>query len=412
MKERIKKIFTRVKVLFKNRLAVAGFIILVVVLGFAGWRIFGKRQSNAQFQTTPVEKGTIVSSISSSGQILIANIVNITSNASGLVKKVYVKDGDRVTAGQKILELVLDSDAKQRSVSAYSSYLSAKNSLDSAVVTLWTLDSAMWAANRTFINDAVARGLPTYDPTYIQENDNWLAAEAKYKNQQAIIAQTTMALNSAWLSYQSVSPNVAAPMSGVIANITYAEGMTLGGTSDTSQGIAVIRSEGNPLAMFSLSEIDVLNVKPGQKATIKLDSITDKTFTGKVVTVDRIGTVSSGVTSYPAVIRFDTEALEILPNMSAAANIILETKDNVLLVPTSAIQKQGDQSVVRVLRGKQEQTIIVETGLISDTQTEIVSGLSEGEEVIVSSIASTTNTQRGGSSVFGGFSGGGRFIGR
>lgn len=408
----MKKILDKIKILFKNRPAIAGFVILVVVLGFAGWRIFGQRQSKAQYQTIPVEKGTIVSSVSASGQILTANVVNITSNASGLVKKVLVKDGDRVTAGQKILELVLDSDAKQRSVSAYSSYLSAKNSLDSTVAALWTLDSAMWAANRTFINDAVARGLLAYDPTYIQENDNWLAAEAKYKKQQAVIAQAKVALSNAWLSYRAVSPNVSAPMSGVITNITYAEGMTLDGTSDTGQAVAVLRSEGNPLATFSLSEIDVLSVKPGQKATIKLDSITDKTFTGKVATVDRIGKVSSGVTSYPVVIRFDTEASEILPNMSATANIILETKDNVLLVPTSAVQKQGDQSVVRVLKGKQEQTVTVETGLISDTQTEIVSGLSENDEVIVSSLASSTSTQRGGSSVFGGFGGAGRFIGR
>jgi len=385
------------------------FIVLVVVFGFLGWRTFGGKQQ-AQYQTSQVERGTIVSTISASGQILVANIVNITTSAKGLVKKVYVQDGDRVTLGQKILEMTLDSDAQQKSVSAYSSYLSAKNSLDSAQVSLYTLDSAMWAAQRKFINDAVSRSLTIDDPTYIQENDDWLAAEAKYKNQQNVIAQSQIGLSSAWLSYQAVSPIVYAPMSGIITNITYVEGMTISASDDTGQTVAVIKSEGTPLASFNISEIDVSKVKPGQKATIELDSIADKTFTGKILSVNRIGTVTSGVTNYPVVIKFDTEAPEILPNMAATANIIVETKDNVLLIPSSAIQRQGTQDVVRVLKGKKEQTVVVETGLVSDTQTEILEGLSEGDEVVVSTISQTS--QQGGTSVFGGGGAGRMFMGR
>ncbi len=385
------------------------FIVLVVVFGFLGWRTFGGKQQ-AQYQTSQVERGTIVSTISASGQILVANIVNITTSAKGLVKKVYVQDGDRVTLGQKILEMTLDSDAQQKSVSAYSSYLSAKNSLDSAQVSLYTLDSAMWAAQRKFINDAVSRSLTIDDPTYIQENDDWLAAEAKYKNQQNVIAQSQIGLSSAWLSYQAVSPIVYAPMSGIITNITYVEGMTISASDDTGQTVAVIKSEGTPLASFNISEIDVSKVKPGQKATIELDSIADKTFTGKILSINRIGTVTSGVTNYPVVIKFDTEAPEILPNMAATANIIVETKDNVLLIPSSAIQRQGTQDVVRVLKGKKEQTVVVETGLVSDTQTEILEGLSEGDEVVVSTISQTS--QQGGTSVFGGGGAGRMFMGR
>lgn len=390
--------------LFSSRKRAVIAVVLMLLVGIFIWRGVSGKEKAPQYQTAAVERGTIVSSVSASGQILTANIVNVTSNASGLVKKIYVKDGDRVTAGQKILEMVLDSDSKQRSASAYSSYLSAKNSLDSAQVTLWTLDSAMWAANRTFIDDAVSRGLPTWDPTYIQESDNWLAAEAKYKNQQKVISQSQTAVNNAWLAYQAVSPIITAPMSGIITNITYTQGMTLGGTSDTSQRIAVIRSEGNPLATFNLSEIDVAKVNPDQKATIKLDSIADKTFTGKVLTVDRIGTVTSGVTNYPVVIKLDTEAPEILPNMSATATIILEAKDNVLLVPSGAVQKQGDQNVVRVMKGKQEQTVVVETGLTSDTQTEITSGLNEGDLVVTGTISSVSSRE-GGTSPFGGMGG-------
>jgi len=399
------------KSFFKNRFRAAIILAVIVGLIVMGVRLVKSKNQESQIQTQKVERGTIVSSISASGQILTANIVNITTNTKGLIKKVYVKDGDKVWVGQKLMELTLDSDAQQKASAAYASYLSAKNNLDSAQATLYSLQSQEFAANQKFINDAVARSLKTDDPTYIQQYADWLAAEAKYKNQQNVITQSQVAVSSAWLSYQTVSSIITTPISGTITNLTYSEGMTLSPSADSSQRIAVIKSEGTPIASFNISEIDVSKVRPGQKVTIKLDSLADKSFTGKVVSVDRIGTVTSGVTNYPVVIKFDTEAPEILPNMSATANIILEVKDNVLLIPLSAIQKQGDQNVVRVMKGKQQQTVNVEVGLSSETQTEILSGLSEGDEVVVSTTTTNSNSQTG-RSVFGGGGAGRMFMGR
>lgn len=339
--------------------------------------------------------------ISASGQVLTANIVNINSSARGMVEKVNVKDNDKVNGGQKIAEIDLDLEGQQKASSAYSSYLSAKNSLDSAQVSLWTLDSAMWAANRKFVNDALARGLLNYDPTYIQENDEWLAAEAKYKNQQSVVSQAKSSVTNAWNSYQAVSPIIVSPIKGQITNLTLTEGMVINTTTDPSVRVAVIKAEGTPLISFNLSEVDVSKVKPGQKATITIDSVSGKSFTGRLMIVDRIGTVTSNVTNYPVVVKLDTDSNEILPNMSATANIILESKSDVLLVPSSAIQKQNGQSVVTIIKSGSQQTVNVETGIVSDTQTEIVSGLSEADIVIISTTMSTTaNTT--GRSVFSG----------
>jgi macrolide-specific efflux system membrane fusion protein len=404
------KIFRFFKNFFKNRFREAIIFAVIIGLIIVAVRVVKSKNQQPQIQTQKVERGTIISSISASGQILTANIVNITTNTKGLVKKVYVKDGDKVTAGQKIMEISLDSDVQQKASAAYASYLSAKNNLDSAQATLYSLQSQEFAANQKFINDAVARSLKTDDPTYIQQYADWLAAEAKYKNQQNVITQSQVAINSAWLAYQSVSPIITAPISGTITNLTHSEGMTLSASADVSQRIAVIESEGTPMATFNISEIDVSKVRSGQKATIKLDSLSDKTFTGKVMAVDKIGTITSGVTNYPVVIKFDSGASEILPNMSATANIILEVKDNVLLVPSSAIQKQNDQNVVKVMKGKQQQAVNVEVGLSSDTQTEIISGLSEGDEIITST--SSTSSNQSGGSVFSGGGAGRMFMGR
>lgn len=394
------------------------FIILVglAVAGFLGSRLF-KKTPQATYQTTTVEWGTLISTISASGQVLTANIIDVATDATGLVKQVYVSDGDSVVAGQKVLEITLDAAGRQRNASAWTSYLAAQKSVTDAQTSLYGLKSDLLTKEDAFQTVKETTSYATDEERlafHVAEN-NYLASKAKYDNQATVISQAQLAVNNAWLAYQTSSPVVTAPIAGTVSNLTYAEGMVLGGSQDATPRLAVIRSAGTPLASFNVSEIDVSKVKPGQKATVKLDSLADKTFTGKVLNVDRIGTVTSNVTNYPVVIGLDTNAPEILPNMSATASIILETKDNVLLIPSGAIQKQGDQAVVRVVKVGQEQAVIVETGLTSDTQTEITSGLSEGDEVITSATASS-GSSTGGRSVFGtgGFGGGGEqmFIGR
>jgi len=392
----MKKIISFWKKLKKSQ-KIAAVVVSAGVLLFFGWRILGKKSQQPQYQTAKVEKGTIVWTVSASGSVVNANIFEVTTQATGMVKKVYVADGEKVKAGQKIMEIELDLAGKQKNASAWSAYLSAKNNLESAKATLWSLDSAMWAANRKFINDAVSRGLTVDDPTYIQENDDWLAAEAKYKNQKAVVDQAQVAVNNAWLSYQLSSPRVTAPISGTISGLSFAPGMVIGSSSTaTSQRVAVIRTPGTPIASFNLSELDVPVVKPGQKATIKLDSLPDKTFTGKVVSVDKLGTTSNSVTNYPVIVRFDTESDEVLPNMAASVNIIIEAKDNVLLVPSSAIQKQNGQNIVTVLENGKERQKQVEVGISSDTQTEIISGLSQ-EEVVITGRLTGAKIQTGSS---------------
>src|SRR3989344_494928 len=394
----------------KKLLLIAGGIF---VTGLIIWRIMAGQNNKTPYQTAKVERGAIVSTVSTSGTVLSANIIKITTQASGTVNNIYVKDEQLVKKGDKILEVSLDQEGEQQNAQAWSSYLSAKNSLSSVEATAYSLQSDMFAKWDTFFNLATNSTYQNADgstnetnralPEFHIAQDDWLATEAKYKNQQAVITQAQSALNSAWLSYQLSSPTVTAPMDGTVNNLVVVEGMVINGSSGqsttsgtnnagTNQQIAVIQNDNLPLASYNLSEVDVTRVKSGMKATVTLDSIQGKTFTGQVMTVDRIGTVSSGVTSYPVIIRFDTGAPQILPNMSTSANIIIDSKGDVLLVPSAVIQTIGDQSYVRVLINGKEQQVPVETGLSLDTQTEVVSGLKEGDTVITGTQNSSTTT--------------------
>jgi len=405
------KVIDKLKWIFRSRVRVAIFLVVFIGLGVAGWMKFSGGQTGVQYQTSKVEKGTIVSTVSASGRVLSANMISVTSGVSGVISKVYVKDGDKVATGQRIAEVTLDLAGQQKSAQAWSSYLAAKNSLDTANVSLYTLQSQLFAANQKFINDAVARDLESDDPTYIQENADWLAAEAKYKNQSAVINQSAAALSSVWLSYRSAAPVITAPVTGTVSDLSVVVGMVVGGTLDgssssDSQRVAVIRTGNKPILSFDLPEIDVSNVKVEQKVTVSLDSLADKTFTGKVVAVDRIGSVSNNVTSYPAVVQLDADYAGILPNMAASAEIILDSKGDVLKVPSAAVREQDGVSVVRLLREGGEQEVTVEVGLSSDSETEIVSGLAEGDEVIMGTATASSTSQSSGS-VFGGMFGGG-----
>ncbi len=404
---------------FSKKSLAAKIVIIALVLGggyFAISKIAKNKSSAPQYQTAQAEKGTLVSSISASGQVSSSNNTSISTQASGVVTKVYVQNGQAVKVGDKIAELELDLDGKLRSSQAWSSYQSAKNNLDSAKTTLYTLDSSMWAANRIFVNDSLARGLLVYDPTYIQQNDNWLAAEQKYISQQNVIKQVQTSLNAAWLSYQQSSPVVYAPISGTVTGLSLQKGTVLvaqSGSSGnaTSQKIASIKTNAPAQISVNLTEIDVVKIKIGDKATLTLDAFPEKTYTGKIISVDTIGAISSGVTNYPAIIGLDTEAPEILPNMSVDAKIITKVKSDVILVPSAAVQTSSGQSTVSVLKDGKESQVNVEVGESNDTQTEIISGVSEGDTVITNMITSASTNSNSTSSPFGGlnrgFGGGG-----
>jgi macrolide-specific efflux system membrane fusion protein len=243
-------------------------------------------------------------------------------------------------------------------------------------------------------------------PEFVTIQNDWLSTEAKYKNQQNVIAQAQTSLSSAWMSYQQSSSIIYAPISGVVNGLSLQTGAVLNTQSNSSgnfisQKIASIITSANPTVQLNLTEIDVTKVKIGNKATLTFDAFSGKTFTGQIISIDTAGTVSSGVTTYPTVIKLDTIVDGLYTNMSAQANIMIQIKNDVLLVPSGAVQTQNGQSTVRVMKDGNVSSISVETGTTNGTQTEIVSGLSEGD-IVITGQTSTANTAGASStSLFG-----------
>lgn len=370
------------------------FLILIIAFGI-GWFIYKKIKSSSptpQYQTSTVQKGTLIVSLTGSGQVSAANSAVVTTQATGVVKRVYLKDGNKVKTSQKILEIDLDPAGRQNVQSAYSSYLSSKNALTSSQNSLRSAEASL-----AVVYDQV-KGHDT-DETLTQKETRTKAEVAK-DNAYLSVVNAQAAISSNWLKYQQASSVVYAPISGTITGLSLQFGSVI---SSVETKIANITTSAPPLVSLNFTQVDIAKIKVGQKATLTFDAFPDLTYTGKVASVDTVGAASSGVVQYPVTISLDTFPDNPLPNMSVSANIITASKADVLLAPSGCLQIQDGVTTARVLKNNQLTSVPVEIGLASDTQTEIVSGLSEGDAVVtsVSSAATRSGTQT--QSIFGGF---------
>ncbi|MCL5090912.1 MAG: HlyD family efflux transporter periplasmic adaptor subunit, partial [Patescibacteria group bacterium] len=393
-------------------------IILVVLVVVLAWLLYKKFKSQGksqpQYQTAQAEKGTLVTSISASGVISSGSSTTISTKASGIIKKVYVKNGQTVTKGQKIAELTLDDDAQARQTIAWASYISAVNDEKTAQAEKLNTDIQMWKA-RQAIFDALddvdyKNGHATnpdtkkdytdsekmiIDKTVDYAKKSFEAAETAYKNSDAAISKAQAQVTSAWQSYLQSSGTITAPSAGVISNFTLSPGVTINASTSTANATTTITAQTigsviNPNAQFqatvNLTELDVIKVKPEQKVVLTLDAFPDKTFSGKVLSVDTNGQTSSGVTNYPTTIIFDPTEINIYPKMAVTAKIITNVTDNVIIVPSTAIQTANNQSSVRIMKEGKVSSVSVETGESNDTQTAILSGINEGDTIVTSVI--------------------------
>lgn len=422
-------------------------VVVVVILAGLGWFLTHRSSAAPQYQTSQAITGTLITSVSASGQITDANSVPVNANVTGTVKDVYVKNGDTVTAGQKIADITLDDSSLQKQAAAYVSLLNAINAKQSAQQNQLSLQTQVTQDQKAVYDaqtevDAMNNGDGINPQTHVAYTDlekqsiqasltiaqqNLTLAQEKYSTSGSSITSAGANINSAQLSYNSLSSSITAPAAGVITGLSIYPGYVITTSNGSGSGanassasnatkIGSVTVGGNLEAVVDLSEIDASKVQDGQKATLTIDAFPDKTFTGKVVSIDTTGAVSSGVTSYPATISLDTALNTIYPNMGVTATITTNVKDNVLLVPNSAVQTSIGTSTVRVMKNGQIQTENVEIGDASDTQTEITSGLSNGDTVVTAVINPTTASFSSGSSPFGlktttggggGFGGGG-----
>ena len=238
---------------------------------------------------------------------------------------------------------------------------------------------------------------------------------AQIASDKASVASAQQAL----ATLQQTGAQIVSPIAGTVTAVTIKVGDQVSGSSGSGSGSSSSSSSTTTAGQIQVmdlaylqiagqaSETDIPKLKMGQPATISASALGTETAVGKVCTLSNVGTQISGVTSFAATVCLDSPNPSLLVGMSATAAVVTSRADNAVLVPSLAVKTVGGQQVVTVLGadGTTQTTVPVTTGISNGSQTQIVTGLSDGATVVET--LTTTTTNRGG----GGGGGGGIRIG-
>lgn len=216
-------------------------------------------------------------------------------------------------------------------------------------------------------------------------------AEAQVQQAQASLEQASLRLNDATLT---------APFSGTVLACKL-QASELAGAGSSAIMFADLSSYH---VDTTIDETDIGRVKEGQDATVGLDAFADLKLPGRVTSVAPLGNSVQGVVSYAVEIEILPTDAPIRPGLTAIADIVVERKEGVLVVPNGSIKRDSrGRYYVELLSGGQVEQRVITPGLSNDTVTEVVDGLAEGEQVVVSSPRrnSLTSIATGGQSSFG-----------
>jgi len=371
-------------------------IITLVILG--GGYYWYKKTNTASttptYKTATAEKGTLTSSITGSGNVIVDQLATVDPTISGTVANLAVKVGDSVKKGQLLFTIINDQlgvDASRASAS----YAQAQKSLDDAKYTKKQAEAEYRDNSKKSLKDKVALAQKAIEIA----QQNLAVSGADYHNQLADAGKR----------------KVTAPIDGTVNAVNVKNGddlSRLSGNSD-SQAPIIIGDLGTLKAEVQVNEVDIPNVTQGQKVLLKFSAIDGLELSGKVEKIDALGTITSGVVTYNVLVDFDELDPRIKPQMSVSASIITAVKEDVLLVPSGAVKTKNGGSYVEILKDRQATPVQkeVKIGLSDNTNTEILSGISSGDKVVTQTIGATAKTSTTTTTTAGNRGGVGGFIG-
>lgn len=242
------------------------------------------------------------------------------------------------------------------------SYLSAKTSYENALI---TKEKTVAEQERT---------LAELDEQLKDLEDG--ADTLDIRTKELVVAQRKNDVNEA---YKKVSDYLArAPFDGIIASLVAEVGDSV--TPSTVLGTIITNKK---IAEISLNEADIAKVVVGQKVQLTFDALNDVSLDGSIVEIDTIGTNTQGVVTYTVKVAFDERDTRIKPGMTVTASILLEEKKDTLVIPNEAIKTMRGKKTVTLKDGDKTRQIEIKTGIVGETETEVVDNLKEGDILLV-----------------------------
>ena len=367
-----------------------GIGLLAVAALAAGMWWWLKPKNEINYLTEPVVRTSIVQTVSATGEISAAQLVDVGAQASGQIKKLHVTLGQQVKKGDLIAEI--DSTSQLNNLNTNKAKLDTYQAqLVSAEIALRSADKKYKREQALWKEDATSR------EALEDAQDAFAAAKASVAELKSSIRQTQIAINTAEadLGYTRIT----APMDGTVVAIPVEEGQTVN-ANQTTPTIVQVADLSTMLNKMQIAEGDVNKVKAGMKLSFTTLSQPDNVREATLESIDPgLTTMSQG--SYTTSTDTTDSAIyyyarSLVPNednvlhigMTTENTITINQAEKVLAVPKLAVKQRGGKQYVRVLgENKQPQEKEITTGLSDNMSTEVKSGLSEGENVIISEAA-------------------------
>ena len=372
--------------------------LAIITAGIATYRQFYMVAPEQQYRLQAVEKGDIAQTVSANGTINPVTLVNVGTQVSGTVKKLYVDFNSKVEKGQVLLELddaLLAAQQKQ---------------------SLANVQSAAASLELATANEARMRSLFAQEYISRQELDTAVQAK-KTAEAQLQLARAAVEKDRANLAYSVIR----SPVSGVVVDRAVDIGQTVAASLQTPTLFKIAQDLSKMQIHANFAEADIGSIRVGQAVRFTVDAFAGRNFQGEVMQIRLNPTTQQNVVTYDVVVNVDNPEQILLPGMTAYVSIAVAERKSVLLVPNAALrfkpasadnQKRGVAAngdaakpkrdafagKVYVLEQGELVAVNVTLGITDNRNTEIAGGnLKTGDHVVIGETQATSNIPTSGS---------------
>jgi len=385
---------------------VVGIVLIVLILvGLVAAKRGGTKIDPSRL--AKVEKGDVAKSVVATGKIQPVTNVEVKSKASGIVQSLLVDYGDTVKKGQILAELDKQqilaevNQAKATLEAAEAAARAAEADLERAKYDAEGPDIPMlkrayeraeqMAKDGVVSPSALDDAQKNYELAVNKQQlgkANVVSAGAKLKQAQAQVSQAKAQLEEKEEEYRNST--IVSPIDGVVLSRDVEVGSAVSSILILGSSATLVMTLGDTREVYvkgKVDESDIGKVYMGQAARIKVESYKDRTFSGKVTKISPLGVEKDNVTTFEVRVSIDNAKGELKSQMTANAEIIMEEHKGVLMIPEGSIIYDKDRKAsveVPDPSGKDgKKKVAVNVGISNGSKTELLSGLKEGEQVIL-----------------------------
>jgi HlyD family secretion protein len=383
-----------------------GVAVVVLIAGLALVRLVKGTTLDAN-RLAKVTRGDVARSVVATGKIQPITEVEVKSKASGIVEKLYVDINNQVKKGQQLAqldqeEILAQVEAQRAQLSAAQANVSTfEANIEQDRVNAAAPDLAMYKATLDRNLEMQKQGIVSHQ-ALDDTNKDYLAAltrrdsakaqigvdAAKLKQARAQVMQSQASLKQ--LEEQLGYTTIVAPMDGVILSRDVEIGDAVSSILVLGSTATLVMTEGDTTEVYvqgKVDEADIAHVYMNQPARIKVESLRDRTFKGNVTKISPMGVEKDNVTTFEVRVSIDNPGGELKANMTANAEILLDEHKGVLTVPENAVMYDNQKNASVAIPDKKQKDgtrkVPVKVGLSNGSVTEILSGLKEGDQVVL-----------------------------